>query len=67
MFVGAAEKSRGLAQHYENVARNLGSHFLDAGSVITSSDLDGFHLDADQQARLGEAVADIAKNILMDE
>ena len=57
MFAGAPAKSRDLAKHYRAIAAEHGVHFLDAGSVITSSEVDGFHLDPEAHAGLGKAVA----------
>jgi len=57
MFDGAPPKSRELARHFRNVAAERGVHFLDAGAVITSSAVDGFHLDPDAHAALGRAIA----------
>jgi lysophospholipase L1-like esterase len=56
-FTGAAEKSAGLAAAYRDMAGELGCHFFDAGSVTPASAVDGIHLDADQHARLGTALA----------
>jgi lysophospholipase L1-like esterase len=57
LFTGAYEKSLHLARHYEAMARQLGVHFLDAGRLVTSSTVDGFHLDPPEHAILGRAVA----------
>ena len=57
MFDGAVEKSQRLGHYYRLVAEELGCHFLDTATVITSSDLDGIHFEAAEHARLGEAVA----------
>jgi len=56
-FTGAAGKSAGLAVAYRDIASELGCHFFDAGSVTPASVIDGIHLDADQHARLGKALA----------
>ena len=62
MFEGAPPKSRELARHYRNAATERGAHFFDAGNVITSSAVDGFHLDPDAHLTLGRAIAaEIAK------
>ena len=58
-FDGAAEKSKGLAAAYEQVARNHDCQFLDAGQVTGSSKIDGVHLDEGQHRTLGLAVADL--------
>lgn len=56
-FRGGAAKSAGLAKHYAAVAQLTGTAFLDAGTVIRSSPLDGIHFDATEHAKLGKAVA----------
>ena len=57
VFAGAAEKSRHLALEFEIMADSLECHFFDAGSVASSSELDGLHLDAEAHQKLGEALA----------
>lgn len=56
VFEGAGEKSRELAAEYRLVAQECGCAFLDAGTVIRSSDGDGIHLDEDQLPLLAAAV-----------
>lgn len=57
MFEGAVEKSRELGRHFRSVAEELGCRFLDTGPVVRTSDLDGIHLEAEEQMKLGKAVA----------
>ncbi len=57
ILAGGAAKSRALAPLYRAVALRHGASFLDAGSVIRVSPVDGVHFDADQHHRLGAAVA----------
>jgi lysophospholipase L1-like esterase len=57
MFEEATAKSRELGTQYKAVAEELGCHFLDTGAVIRSSDLDGIHLEPEEQIKLGKAVA----------
>jgi hypothetical protein len=47
-FQGAEQRSTGLAEAYREVASHLGCHFFDAGSVTSSSRVDGMHLDRDR-------------------
>ena len=56
---GAREKCVGLATVYEQVARDHGCEFLDAGKITTTSKVDGVHLDANQHRVLGIAIADV--------
>jgi lysophospholipase L1-like esterase len=63
-FERGSEKCAGLAKAYEETARELACRFFDAGTVITSSELDGVHLDADQHQRLGRALAPVVGSVL---
>jgi lysophospholipase L1-like esterase len=63
-FRGAEERSTGLAEAYRQVAFDLGCHFFDAGTVTTSSRVDGVHLDRDQHLKLGKALAEVVRLIL---
>lgn len=57
-FEGADAKSKGLAQAYESLAQQLDCPFFDANTVTPASKVDGIHLDANQHALLGKALAD---------
>jgi len=63
-FAGAAAKSVGLAAAFADVARELGCAFFDAATVTSASRVDGIHLDADQHARLGRALADVVRPLV---
>lgn len=63
-FAGAADKSVGLVDALRDVASTLGCAFFDAGSVVTTSAVDGVHLDADQHERLGHAIARTMADLL---
>ena len=63
-FEGAENKCTGLAAAYAKVCNELDCHFFDAGSVISSSDVDGVHLDAGQHLVLGQALAKIAAPLI---
>jgi lysophospholipase L1-like esterase len=63
-FQGAAEKSRGLAEAYEQVAKESACAFFDSGGVTSSSKVDGIHLDADQHETLGCKLAPIVERLL---
>lgn len=56
-FSGAPEKSSGLAATYRDISAELGCAFFDAGEFVHASAVDGIHLDADQHAVLGKALA----------
>ena len=57
LFAGAPAKSRELAKHYRKIAETAAVRLLDAGTVIKSSVVDGFHLDPDAHLALGRAIA----------
>ena len=57
LFIGAIDKSRELAEHYQVVAENLGIHFLDASKIVVKTDLDGVHWDAEQHHDFGKALS----------
>ncbi len=56
-FIGGREKSLELSKAYADVAKARGVAFLDAGTVIQSSPVDGIHFGAEMHAKLGDAVA----------
>jgi lysophospholipase L1-like esterase len=62
-FLGAAEKSAGLAKAFEQVAAEEACHFFDAGGVTGTSLVDGVHLDADQHAVVGRALAGVVGSL----
>jgi lysophospholipase L1-like esterase len=57
MFFGGTEKSQRLGAAYRPQAEKYGAAFLDAGTVIRTSDIDGVHFDASEHTKLGKAVA----------
>jgi lysophospholipase L1-like esterase len=63
-FEGGTEKSRRLAGYYAQVATANRCAFLDAGTVIRSSDVDGIHLDAPEHEKLGVTIAALARELL---
>ncbi|MFI4889992.1 MAG: SGNH/GDSL hydrolase family protein [Steroidobacterales bacterium] len=56
-FSGAARKSAGLAAALREISAELACPFLDAGEFVTTSAVDGVHLDAEQHVVLGKAIA----------
>lgn len=63
-FEGAEHKAVNLAFAIEKVADECGCAFFDAGSVTTTSKVDGVHLDADQHLALGKAIANVVGPLL---
>jgi lysophospholipase L1-like esterase len=55
---GAVARARELGRYYRAKAGMLGIPFLDAGEQVEVSPVDGVHLDAEGQARLGAAIAE---------
>ncbi len=64
-FRDGDKKCRGLAAAYLAVAEELGCEFFDTGSVITTSKVDGVHLDAGQHAALGESLSGTIEKLLI--
>jgi lysophospholipase L1-like esterase len=64
MFKGGVEKSKELPDLYEAVAKMGGAGFLNAGSVISTDGVDGLHLTAESERKLGAAIADKVKEML---
>jgi len=60
---GGYEKSKKFAFYYQMIANQFGCHFLDAGEIIKSSDIDGLHFDKSEHLKLGKAVAKKVKDI----
>jgi lysophospholipase L1-like esterase len=56
-FGGAAQRASGLAAAYRELSAELGCPFFDAGAHVTTSRIDGIHLDADQHLILGASLA----------
>lgn len=66
-FAGAEVRAVGLAAAQAAVAAAEGCAFFDAGGVTPASRVDGVHLDADQHAVLGRALADVVGPLLADD
>jgi lysophospholipase L1-like esterase len=64
MFAGGLEKSRRLGVEMARVAADRDVAFLDAGTLVVSSKVDGIHLDADEHRKLGGAVAEMVPKAL---
>jgi lysophospholipase L1-like esterase len=66
-FEGGERKCVGLAAAYRNVCKEVGCHFFDAGSVITTSKLDGVHLDAEQHLALGNELPRVVRPLMAED
>jgi lysophospholipase L1-like esterase len=62
-FAGAKAKCLGLADELKSVARQADCHFVDAGTIIACSKVDGVHLDAEDHVALGKAIAEILPRV----
>ncbi len=60
----AGPESMLLAKHYARVAKDTGSHFFEAGSVVSCDPTDGGHMSAADTRKLGEALVPVVKGIL---
>lgn len=63
LFEGGSGKSRLFAVEYARIAKDRGTHFFDAGSVVQSSTVDAIHLDRSAHKRLGAALAEAIANL----
>lgn len=59
IFAGGRAKSLHLSKLYETIASKRGLAFLDGGTVIESSPVDGIHYEPDMHRKLGRAVANM--------
>lgn len=64
-FEGGNIKSAGLADAYRQISEEAGVHYFDAGSVVSSSKVDGVHLDLEQHLKLGRAMAEVVHPLLI--
>jgi len=65
-FEGAPGRSERAAEAYAAIAAEMECQFYDAGRVVSTSPHDGIHLDADQHATLGAALAKVVSKLLGD-
>ena len=63
-FEGAPGRSERAAEAYAAIAAEMKCQFYDAGRVVSTSPHDGIHLDADQHATLGAALAKVVSESL---
>ena len=63
-FEGGERKCQGLSAAYHKVCKEAGCHFFDAGGVITSSAVDGVHLDEEQHLTLGNELSRTVRPLL---
>jgi lysophospholipase L1-like esterase len=66
MFVGGAEKSLEFGSRFAEVAQRCGAAFLDAGTIVESSTVDGIHLESESHRALGIAVFKAVESLFRD-
>jgi lysophospholipase L1-like esterase len=59
MFGDCVELSKQLPPFYKQFAKETGALFLDAGTIIKSSIIDGIHLDPEEHRKLAKTMAEI--------
>jgi len=64
LFEGSVEKSKSFPEQYAFYAAAAEVEFFDAGSIVVSSPIDGIHLDPEEHAKLGKAVAAEVRRII---
>jgi len=63
-YEGAMEESRKLPGLYEEISKLMDCKFFDASKIITTSNIDGIHLDEEGNRKLGLAMKDAVMSIL---
>ena len=63
-FNQARKKSYQFAKHYQKVANELSIHFVNAAKIVTASEGEGVHWDAEQHVRFGEKLGLLIGKIL---
>ena len=63
-FDGSRSRSNGLDAELAHVAEAMDCAYFDASSVVSTSRVDGVHLDEDQHLTLGTAMARVVKPLL---
>jgi len=61
---GDPAKSQQLARHFKQVAEAQQCLFFDAAEVVTASNVDGVHLDAENHHKLGVAIANYLSDFI---
>jgi lysophospholipase L1-like esterase len=67
MYAGAEEKSRLFGREYRQIATIYQCAYLNAGEIVSTSRVDGIHLEASEHIKLGHAVAEALRLLLMQQ
>ncbi|MEZ0385913.1 MAG: SGNH/GDSL hydrolase family protein [Verrucomicrobium sp.] len=65
-FSGVQAKAKRFPEHYASIAKPHGCAYLNTQTVVTPSTVDALHLEAEEHAKLGKAVAHKVKAIFGD-
>jgi lysophospholipase L1-like esterase len=65
-LVGAAAKSKRFPAYYEAVAKLHGCHYLNSQEFVKTSRIDGLHLEVEEHAKLGRAMAEAVRQAFRD-
>ena len=63
-FVGASTTSKRFPGYYQAIAASLACDFFNAQDHVTTSPIDGLHLEASEHSKLGKAMAKAVKAAL---
>lgn len=63
-YAGVAEESVAVSEHYLALATARNCPYFDAAQVVSASDEDGVHLDAEAHGALAEAIAERVRSLL---
>jgi lysophospholipase L1-like esterase len=63
-YAGVAEESVAVSAHYLALAAARNCPYFDAAQVVSASDEDGVHLDAEAHGALAEAIAERVRSLL---
>ncbi|CAI3937229.1 Lysophospholipase L1 or related esterase. Includes spore coat protein LipC/YcsK (TesA) (PDB:1BWP) [Commensalibacter communis] len=63
IFAGGEEKSKSLHHFYQKIAQKHDLTYLDIGSVVTVSEIDGIHYDLDEQVKLAHSIQKLIENL----
>ncbi len=63
-FAGGDKKCVRLTAAYQEICTQTGCHFFDANTVVSSSKVDGVHLDPNEHLQLGKALSQFVSSLL---
>jgi lysophospholipase L1-like esterase len=66
-FQGAEDKSKEFGKYFEKVAREISAEFLNTANFLTSSNIDGIHLDKENNQKLAEKLSVKIKDIFIND